>query len=210
MAGQLARQPYLNTYCTYKHPYTQQIGTGSEIGPSHWNAAVCAKMSGLSMPAAAAAHATPKDLKGHGNRNSTLVSLNSWGVSRQLWQFQQPQHGTAAWASWLHSCCGTLPSQASLAPPSASTSSASPALHHPRRSLPRTARHSTAQSFSAAIGCRRSNVESPAAATELQHMHNLVTALAAWEPEEQHPCWDRRERVFSPGASAEEPRFKTD
>lgn len=68
------------------------------------------------MPAAAAAHATPKDLKGHGNRNSTLVSLNSWGVSRQLWQFQQPQHGTAAWASWLHSCCGTLPSQASLAP----------------------------------------------------------------------------------------------
>lgn len=73
-------------------------------------------------------------------------------------------------------------------PPSPSTSSLSPALHHPRRSLPRIARHSTAQSLSAAIGYYSTNVESPAAATELQHMHNLVTALAAWVPEEQHPC----------------------
>lgn len=40
-------------------------------------------------------------------------------------------------------------------------------------------------------------MESPAAATELQHMHNLVTALAAWVPEEQHPCRDRRKGLFT-------------
>lgn len=162
------------------------------------------------MLAAAVSHATPKNLDGHGSHNPTKVHSSVFKIvdciTTVMAVSQQPQHGTAAWDSWLSSCCGTLsglapqPHRRHLSvPPSTTRGDRCPVQHGTvRPNLSRQQLATTGQTWRALRLLPSSNTCT---------IWSLPWLLGC--PRNSIPV-GIVERVSSPAAGAEEPRLRTD